>query len=250
MTAGRVRGALVVVADEGALWAALADIFVEDAREAVARRGSFAVALSGGTTPKGAYELLAQEPRRSRVPWERLSIFFSDERCVPPGDPQSNYGMAHDALLSKVPVPAEHVHRMRGELPPEEAAGAYASVLRDALGDDPVFDLVMLGMGPDGHTASLFPGTSPVGEQRLLVAAPFVPKFGAHRLTMTPRVLNRARHVVVAAAGAEKSEALRRAIEGPFDPNLTPVQVVQPAAGALTWLADRAAAARLTTPPG
>ncbi|MDE2572608.1 MAG: 6-phosphogluconolactonase [bacterium] len=245
MSAPRVRGELRVVADEVELWSALADLFVAEAREAAGSSGSFRVALSGGTTPKGAYALLAQEPRRSQVDWGRASLFFSDERCVPPDDAESNYGMANAALLSKVPIRPEHVHRMRGELPPEQAAEAYASVLRDQLGDDPVLDLVMLGMGPDGHTASLFPGTSPVGEYRLLVAAPFVPKFGSHRLTLTPRAINGARHVVIAACGAEKSEALQRAIEGPFDPSVTPVQVVQPARGSLTWLVDRAAAARL-----
>lgn len=248
MSASHVRGDLRVVADERALWATLADLFIADAGKAIARHGGFAVALSGGTTPKGAFALLAQEPRRSQVEWERLSVFFSDERCVPPEDPQSNYGMANRALLSQVAIPTEHVHRMRGELAPQQAADEYASVLRDALGDDPVLDLVMLGMGPDGHTASLFPGTSPVGEQRLLVAAPFVPKFGAYRLTMTPRIINRARRVVIAAAGAEKAEALQRALEGPVDPSLTPVQIVQPAGGALTWLVDRAAASLLAAP--
>ena len=246
MSAPRVQSELRIVADEHQLWTALADLFVVAAHEAIARRGAFAVALSGGTTPKGAFTLLAQEPRRSQVEWERLSVFFSDERCVPPEDPQSNYGMANRTLLSQVAIPTEHVHRMRGELAPQQAADEYASVLRDALGDDPVLDLAMLGMGPDGHTASLFPGTSPVGEQRLLVAAPFVPKFGAYRLTMTPRIINRARRVVIAAAGAEKAEALQRALEGAVDPNLTPVQIVQPAGGALTWLVDRAAASLLT----
>ncbi|TAM56325.1 6-phosphogluconolactonase [bacterium] len=246
MKASHVHDELRVVAGEAELWAALADIFVTAAREAIARHGRFAVALSGGTTPKGAFALLAQEPRRSRVEWRALQVFFSDERCVPPEDPQSNYGMAERVLLAQVPIPAEHVHRMRGEIPPEQAADEYAVVLRDALGEDPQLDLVMLGMGPDGHTASLFPGTSPIGEQRLLVAAPFVPKFGAHRLTLTPRTINGARRIVIAAAGPEKAEALQRALEGAFDPNLTPVQVVAPANGTLTWLVDRAAAALLS----
>jgi len=247
VTAPRLRGALRIVADEPTLRTTLADLFVAEAREAVAPRGSFAVALAGGNTPKGAYALLAEEPRRSQVDWGRVRVFFSDERCVPPDDPQSNFGMAQRTLLSNVPIPAAHVHRMRGELPPEEAASAYADVLREVLGEDPVFDLVMLGLGADGHTASLFPGTPVVGERRLLVAAPFVPQLGTHRLTLTPRVINNARRVVIAAAGWEKAEALRRALDGPFDPNVTPVQVVQPVSGELTWLVDEAAASRLSS---
>src|SRR5947209_2338648 len=163
------RGDLRVLDDATQVAQALADLFVERAAFAIADHGRFAVALAGGNTPKAAYALLAQEPRKSQVDWRRVAVYFGDERCVPPDDDRSNYKMATDALLCCVPIPHENVFRMRGEDDPESAARQYADELRRALGDPPLFDLVMLGMGPDAHTASLFPGTDPrTGEAQLV----------------------------------------------------------------------------------
>lgn len=215
------------------------------AREAIGDRGFFSVALAGGTTPKAAYALLAQEPRSRDVDWQRVFAYFSDERCVPPDDPQSNYKTAHDALLSKVSIPTGNVHRMRGEDSPAAAASAYARLLRGEFGDPPRFDLVMLGMGPDGHTASLFPGTDPLTDDGALVRAPFVDQVHAFRLTITPRVINAARCVTIATEGVEKASALARVREGARDPAALPIQIVAPSDGRLLWLVDRAAASAL-----
>jgi 6-phosphogluconolactonase len=172
-------------------------------------------------------------------------FFFGDERCVPPEDPESNYGMARDAMLAPLGIDAAHVFRMRGEDPPAQAAAAYAAVLQEQLGPSTVLDLVMLGMGPDGHTASLFPGSSPHDGGDALVAAPFVAKFDTYRITLTPRAINAARAVEIATAGTAKAAALAGALDGPYNPNLYPVQIVDPHSGKLTWLVDRAAAAQL-----
>jgi 6-phosphogluconolactonase len=224
---------------------ALADAFVSDAQEAIAARGAFFVALAGGTTPKNAYALLAQEPRRSRVDWNHVFVYFGDERCVPPDDRDSNYRMAREAFLSHVPLPADHVHRMHGEDDPAAAARDYAALLIQTMGDLPRFDLVMLGMGPDGHTASLFPGTDPLSDNDRLVRAPYVDKFSTYRITITPLVINNARHVVIATEGLPKAPALYAVREGPFEPAVHPIQIVEPVNGRLTWLVDRAAAAEL-----
>lgn len=225
--------------------AALADAFVNDASEAIAQRGAFFVALAGGTTPQNAYRLLAQQPRRNRVDWNHVFVYFGDERCVPPHSEDSNFRMASDAFLSSVPLPPGHVHRMRGEDDALRAARDYAELLIQTMGDQPRFDLIMLGMGPDGHTASLFPGTDPLCENDRLVRAPFVEKFAAYRITLTPLVINNARHVVIATEGLRKAPALYAVREGPFDPLVHPIQIVEPSNGRLTWLVDRAAAAEL-----
>lgn len=224
---------------------ALADTFLNDAAEAIGQRGAFFVALAGGTTPKNAYALLAQEPRRSSVDWNHVFVYFGDERCVPPESPESNYKMASDAFLNAVPLADGHVHRMRGEDDPLQAARDYAELLIQTMGDLPRFDLVMLGMGPDGHTASLFPGTDPLADNDRLVRAPYVEKFSTYRITFTPRVINNARHVVIATEGLPKAPALYAVREGPYDPLVHPIQIVEPANGRLTWLVDRAAAAEL-----
>jgi 6-phosphogluconolactonase len=226
---------------------ALANLFVESARAAIAQRGAFRVALSGGTTPKAAYTLLGTEPRRSVIFWRNVFVYFGDERCVPPDNPQSNYRMANEAFLSRVNIPLGNVHRMHGEDDPQAAAAAYAKVLVADMRDPPRFDLILLGMGLDGHTASLFPGSSPATDERLLVNAPFMPKLQEYRLTLTPRVINNARRVAIAAEGAEKAAALAAALNGPYDPNTYPVQIVSPKDGQLTWLVDCAAASQLKT---
>jgi 6-phosphogluconolactonase len=225
---------------------ALADLFVSDAREAIRQRGAFFVALAGGRTPQSAYALLARDGRRDAIDWPRVFIYFGDERCAPPESNESNDKMAFDSLLSKVPVPPQNVHRMHGEDEPSRAARAYAQMLVATMGEVPRFDLVLLGMGADGHTASLFPQTDPSKDDDQLVRAIYVEKLRAYRLTLTPRVINNARHVAIALEGSEKAPALYAVREGPYDPIAYPVQIVSPHDGTLTWLVDKAAAVALT----
>ncbi len=225
---------------------ALADAFAQDAAAAIEVRGAFYVALSGGTTPKAAYALLAQEPRRSRIDWNRVYVFFGDERCVPPESKESNYRMACEAFLRGVGIPPDQVHRLRGEADPPQAAREYRALLIGSLGPEPSFDTILLGMGDDGHTASLFPGQDPCTDSALLVRAPFVPKLNAHRLTVTPLVINAARHIAIATEGAAKAPAVQAVREGPYDPCSHPIQIVAPIDGRLSWYVDRAAAARLS----
>jgi 6-phosphogluconolactonase len=241
----RERVDLIVFDEEAALAQAVTERFVEAASEAVARAGRFDVALAGGSTPKATYALLAGSPYRERVRWTAVRFFFGDERCVPPDDPASNYGMARATLLDPLGIPPSNVFRMRGEADPAVAAAEYAQILVRELGLEPVLDLIMLGMGPDGHTASIFPGSSPVTDDTLLVNAPFVPKFGTYRITLTPRAINAALEVVIATAGAAKADAVAHALDGPYDPNTYPVQIVNPTHGRLIWMIDRAAAAKL-----
>ncbi len=236
---------VVVVDNEQALAEHVADRFIDDADAAISNRGFFNVALAGGTTPKAAYESLAQDPRRGEIEWGKVRFFFGDERCVPPTDDESNYKMAKIAMFDPLAIDPSHIFRMHGEDDPERAAAAYADVLRAQLGPQPQFDLIMLGMGPDGHTASLFPGSSPATDDRILVAAPFVPKFGTHRITLTPQVINNARAVIIATAGPTKTEVLEHVLRGPYDPNAYPVQIVSPVRGTLTWYVDHIAAAKL-----
>jgi 6-phosphogluconolactonase len=239
------RPGLTIVADEAALAQLVAERFAAAAGAAIAARGRFAVALAGGSTPKAAYALLAREPLRSRVDWSRTEIFFSDERCVPPDDEASNYKMAAGALLNAVPLDPSRIFRMRGEAEPQAAAREYAALLTDRLGSLPQFDLLMLGMGPDGHTASLFPGSDPFADDAALVRAPFVPAFVTYRITLTPRAINAARYVQIATAGSAKAAALAAVLEGPYAPQTYPIQAVKPVSGDLAWLVDRAAAAAL-----
>jgi 6-phosphogluconolactonase len=244
-----------ILADGDDLSRAAADEFVRLADEAVRRGGRFTVALSGGSTPKALYRLLAAEDGgfRARVPWGRAHFFWGDERHVPPDHPDSNYRMASQAMLSRVPVPPGNVHRIPAENPDAaEAAAEYAETLRGffdvAAGRFPRFDLILLGMGSDGHTASLFPGTDAVHERAGLVAAPWVEKLGAHRITLTPSVLNHAACVIFLVSGEGKAEALRAVLEGPHRPDRFPAQLVRPREGRLLFLVDRAAA-RLLRPP-
>jgi len=239
------RGNVIVAADESALAERLADAFIASARTAIEARGAFNVALAGGTTPKAAYELLATAPRRDAVAWDKVTFFFGDERCVSPDDEQSNFRTAKRALFDHLTLRSAQVHRMRGEEAPDRAAAAYALLLKTHLGVEPVFDLIMLGMGPDGHTASLFPGTDPLTENEQLVRAPFVEKFNVSRITITPHVINRARNVIIATAGEAKADALAAVLKGNDTPIDYPIQIVHPVDGSLTWLVDRAAAAKL-----
>lgn len=236
-----------IVADATALAEAGAQRFVAAAREAVAATGRFTVALSGGGTPRALYKLLAQEPFVSQVDWARTHLFWSDERCVPPDDPESNYHMAREALLRQIAIPEGNVHRMRGEAAsPPQAAQQYADELRALFGKQglPRFDLVLLGLGDDGHTASLFPGVHVPNDPAILTAAVFVPKVNMWRLTLTLPVLNAAACVLFLVSGAAKAPVLKALVAGPRSLDL-PSQRVAPTNGGLAILADRAAAAEL-----
>lgn len=205
-------------------------------REAIAARGIFRIALSGGNTPRKVYAELARAAHGA--PWEKVRVTFSDERCVPPEDEQSNYRMARESLLSAVPIPAENVLRMRGELPPEEAASLYEEQLAQfaAAAGEPryVHDLLLLGLGDDGHTASLFPGTDALAETRRNVVANYVPKFSAHRLTFTYPLIGAARHVCFLVEGKGKAPVVDAILRGGSG---FPAERVMPAPGGrLTWL--------------
>ena len=231
-----------VYPDAASLARAAAEHCVTLAAEAIAARGRFAVALSGGSTPCATYALLATEEFDARVDWSRVHVFWGDERCVPPDHPDSNYRMARQALLDKTSIPTENVHRIRGELPPDQAATAYQAELEAVLGAGGRFDLISLGMGEDGHTASLFPGTAALHEQTRWVVAHYVGKLSVWRVTLTPVAINAAAHVTFLVSGAGKAERLREVLDGPHQPDVLPAQIVRPTDGRLLWLADAAAA--------
>jgi 6-phosphogluconolactonase len=245
-------GGLVVVEDAATLAREAAERVAACARAAVAARGRFALALSGGSTPRALFQQLATPPLRDELPWSRTEVFWADERCVPPDHTDSNYGMARAALLDPAGVPAERIHRIRGELDPGAAASAYEAELARVLGGAPggpapALDLVLLGMGADGHTASLFPGTAALAERRRWVAANDIARLGTHRITLTFPLLNQAAHAWFLVAGADKAAVLREVLEGPVDPTRLPAQGVRPEAGELVWLVDRAAAGQLAS---
>ncbi|MFQ5830668.1 MAG: 6-phosphogluconolactonase [Candidatus Methylomirabilia bacterium] len=241
------------LADAEAVSVAAAQDFVDLAREAVNRHGRFSVALSGGSTPRKLYQLLAELPFRNQVRWECVEFFWGDERAVPPDHPDSNYGLASAALLTKLDLAPERIHRIRAERADRDAAAQdcqeeIARVLGAARnGPPPAFDLILLGMGADGHTASLFPESDGLRERRRWVVSHFIPKLGAERITLTAPILNRARQIRVLVAGADKAGALKAVLEGPRDPDRLPAQLVQPEGGHLIWLLDRAAASQLST---
>jgi 6-phosphogluconolactonase len=237
----------VVVEDAHALAATLADSFAVSARQAIDARGVFHVALAGGSTPKAAYERLATPPYREIVQWPRVRFFFGDERCVPPDHPAANYHMIHETLFAPLEIPDAQIFRMRGEDEPIAAAQAYAAVLQRELGASPVFDLLLLGMGTDGHTASLFPGTQPDDGTPALVQARTAPAGMpvTQRLTITPRVIHAAHKIIIAVAGAEKSATLARVLKEPYDALRYPIEIVRHAQGKVTWLVDEAAGACL-----
>ncbi len=227
---------------------ASAEEFSRAAREAVAARRRFAVALAGGATPKGVYLRLADAEisGANRLPWDRIHVFFGDERCVPPDYPDSNFRMASETLLSRVPIPPANVHRFRGEDDPAHAAAAAERDLREFFGTGPPrFDLVLLGLGNDGHTASLFPETEALRETERLVIANWVPKLNAHRLTLTFPVLNQAAEIVFLVAGAEKAKVLRETLRPSPEGPAHPARSVRPTHGRLLWLVDEAAAGGL-----
>ena len=240
-----------VYPDAGAMALAAAQLFAERVEHAVAQRGIARVALSGGSTPQATFKLLADDagPFRQTIPWDKLQIFWVDERCVPPEHPESNYGVCRELLLSKVGIPESNVFRMEGELDPELAASRYESTLRNTLklegAESPAFDLIVLGMGPDGHTASLFPHTEAINELGRLAVANHVPQKDTWRITLTWPVINQGREVAFEMDGAGKAEMLEKVFLGPRDPESLPSQLIRPASGKLLLLLDKAAAAKL-----
>ncbi|MBN1888017.1 MAG: 6-phosphogluconolactonase [Thermoflexales bacterium] len=228
---------LNIYPDAEQLAGAAAERFAALAQEAIAQRGRFCVALAGGSTPRATYERLAG----LHLPWAQVQVFWSDERCVPPNHAGSNYRMARLALLDRVAIPAGNVHRVQGELRPEQAANAYEAELQETLGADGRLDLVLLGMGDDGHTASLFPGTQAVEVYDRLATAVYVERLDSWRVTLTLPVLNAARHVLFLVSGAAKASALARVRRG--EP--LPAGLVRPVDGELAWLVDQAAGGAL-----
>lgn len=244
-----------VVENAPALARAAAGEFASRAGAAMQEKGSFTVALSGGSTPKALYALLADDTElRQKIPWQHVHFFWGDERPVPPDHPESNFRMAREALLSRVHVPATNLHRIKGELIPEQAAAAYEQTMieffqlqRDAL---PRFDLVLLGLGPEGHTASLFPGTRALREHKRLTVANWIGKLGTERITLTAPVFNNAACVLFLVSGAEKAVVLKSVVEGRYEPEQLPAQLIRPHTGELKWIVDKAAATPAQSGPG
>ena len=243
-----------VMPEASVLAAEAAKLFANSAASAVAARGWARIAISGGTTPKAMFALLADpaHPFLKQVPWNALDLYWVDERCVPPDDEESNYRMTNEAMLSKVPLAPEYIHRMEGELNPEVAASRYESTLRNTFklegAETPTFDLVLLGMGDDGHTASLFPHTDALNEMSRLVIANHVPQKDTWRITLTWPVINQGREVVFLIEGEAKAQVLHDVLLGPYDPETRPSQLIRPASKKLLLLLDSAAAAKLPEP--
>lgn len=253
----KLRIEYTVVADAAALAAAAAEHFTQGAEKALAKRGRARIAISGGSTPKAAFALLADpaQPWRARMPWEKLDLFWVDERCVPPDHADSNYRMTREAMLDHVPLKPEQVHRMEGELEPAAAAARYESELRNSLrlegAESPRFDLLQLGMGPDGHTASLFPHTDALHEMGRLVTANHVETVkDSWRITLTWPVINHADSVFFLIGGADKAQVLHDVWMGANDPERLPSQLIWPSSDILTLVLDEAAAALLPATDG
>jgi 6-phosphogluconolactonase len=243
---------LRIVENAEALSRAAADVIVAQTAKILQVQDSFTIALSGGSTPRRLYRLLAGDVSyRHQLNWERIHLFWGDERHVPMSHPDNNYWMAHEAMLSKLPVPATNVHRVLTENPDasvvaEEYEEELLTFFHLEEGELPRFDCVLLGMGPDGHTASLFPGTTAVHEQERLVVANWVEKFQTHRITMTAPVLNNAKCIIFLISGEEKADTLRQVLQGEKRPDQLPSQLIEPTQGELLWLVDKRAAQSLT----
>ena len=227
------------------------DFFIDTIAQAIADRGRARVAISGGSTPKAAFEMIASE-FAGRVAWPQVQLFWVDERCVGPDDPESNYGMTKAAMLRSIPLPPANIHRMEGELPPEEAASRYEATIRNTFklegAETPTFDLILLGLGPDGHTASLFPHTEGLNEMSRIVIANHVPQKDTWRLTLTWPVINQSRSVAFLIEGESKAAMVDTVFQGPYQPEDYPAQIIRPASGNLTLLLDEKAATRLPEP--
>jgi 6-phosphogluconolactonase len=231
-----------------------AQYFVDGIRSAAAARGKARIAISGGNTPKPTFELLADpsQPYREQIPWNRLELYWVDERCVPPDHPDSNFRMTREAMLDQAPLEKTQIFRIQGELDPEESAAKYEFDIRQSFrlegAELPVFDVVALGMGPDGHTASLFPHTEGLHEMMRIAIANHVLQKETWRVTLTSPVINRARDVFFLIEGADKVDALKAVFLGPYDPETYPSQLVRPADHRITLLLDPSAAAALPPP--
>ena len=255
--AARLRIEYIVEPDSAALARRTAQQFVEVAEQTATRQGRVRIAISGGSTPKAAFQLLADpgQPWLKRMPWDKLDLYWVDERCVPPDHADSNYRMTREAMLDHVPLKPEQVHRMEGELDPQAAAARYESLLRNSFrlegAESPRFDLVQLGMGPDGHTASLFPHTEALHEMGRLVTANHVKTVkDSWRVTLTWPVINNASSVFFLIGGADKAELVQQVFAGPRDPERLPSQLIWPSSGILTLVLDQAAAALLPATDG
>ena len=243
-----------VAPDHAAVALAAAQLFTAAAIRAVQARGLARIAISGGSTPRTMLEFLADptHPFRAQVPWDKLDLFWVDERSVPPDQPDSNYRMTREALLAHVPLPPERIHRIEGELDPEIAAARYESAIRNAFklegAQTPTFDLILLGMGEDGHTASLFPHTEALDNLASIAIANHVPQKDTWRITLTWPVINQGREVAFLIEGQPKAQVLHDVFLGPYQPETYPAQLIRPASGKLTLLLDRAAASKLPEP--
>jgi len=234
-----------ILTDMNALADAAAEFFIAQAQAAIQARGQFAAALSGGSTPRAVYQRLAEAP----LAWKNIHLFWGDERCVPPDHPDSNYRMTAESLLTRVHIPPENVHRIQGELSPELAAARYEQELRAFFGNAPRFDLILLGLGDDGHTASLFPESPALHERTRWAAAaahetpppPLVP-----RVTLTLPVINAARQIVFLVSGAGKAERLAEVLHVPAESHSLPASMIRPGSGEILWLVDKSAAAHLS----
>jgi 6-phosphogluconolactonase len=240
--------------DAEGLAAASAAAIAESAERAIANRGMARIAISGGSTPKRTFQMLADagHPFRSRIDWERLHVFWADERCVPPDNPKSNFHNAWQDLLSKVPIPQQNICRIEGELPADEAAARYESSLRNRFrlegAELPQFDFIMLGLGTNGHTASLFPYSEALDSLMHLAVSAHVDDVSPWRVSLTWPVINHASQVVFQVQDASKADVLHQVLQGPYQPEVLPSQLIRPQNGELTFLLDRAAAAKLPAP--
>src|SRR3569833_669542 len=252
----KLRIEYLVEKDSATLALCAAELFVTIAEEAAARRGRARIAISGGSTPKAAFQLLADpgQPFLQRMPWDKLDLYWVDERTVPPDHPESNYRMTREAMLDRVPLKPEQVHRMEGELEPEIAAARYESLLRNTFklegAETPRFDLDQLGMGDDGHTASLFPHTEAINEMGRLVTANQVPQKDTWRVTLTWPVINQASTVFFLIGGKNKAKLVKDVFTGRRDPERLPSQLIWPSGGILTLILDKDAAALLPSTDG
>jgi 6-phosphogluconolactonase len=254
--AAKLRIEYIVEPDGTALARRTAQHFVEVVEQAASRQGRARIAISGGSTPKAAFQLLADpaQPWLKRMPWDKLELYWVDERTVPPDHPESNYRMTREAMLDHVPLKPEQVHRMEGELEPEVAAARYESLLRNNFklegAESPRFDLIALGMGDDGHTASIFPHTEAIHTLGRLVTANQVPQKDTWRITLTWPVINQGSSVFFLIGGKNKAELVKEVFTGPRDPERLPSQLIWPSSGILTLILDKDAAALLPATDG
>jgi 6-phosphogluconolactonase len=229
---------------------AAASVFLGAAEEAIDAHGRFSVALAGGNTPRHMYEILAGPPFRDQIRWQAIHVFWGDERCVPADDPRSNFRMARENLLDRVALPSENIHPIHGDLPPKDAAKNYELELRAFFsGQIPTFDLILLGLGDNAHTASLFPNTSVLSETKRWVSEVYIEELQMYRITLTALQINTARQVVFLVSGSDKAVALQKVLEGTYQPQDYPAQLINPNGAHPIWLVDKAASHKLSVLP-